>query len=93
MNTHHLTEEVGDPAVRDICNECVKEESPGHWVHERLLHLINLEMFVADTLLVDLDTRHGQNPVFFLQPAGVELTVRNDPQEDHTQGHCEQPRK
>lgn len=48
-------------------------------------------MFVADTLLVDLDTRHGQDPVFFLQPAGIELAVRNDPQEDYSQGHREQP--
>jgi hypothetical protein len=79
--TYQLAEEVGNTAVRDIRHESVEEECPGHGVNQSFLQLIGLEVLVADPLLVYAHARNGQNPVFLLQPARVQLAVGNEVEE------------
>ena len=77
--TYQLAEKVGNPTIRDIGNERIKEECPGHRIQQRLLHLVQLEVLVTDTLLVDPHPRDGEHTVFFLEPPSIQLAVRDNP--------------
>lgn len=85
-----MAEKVGDATIRNIGQQRVKEESPGHWVGESFFQLIHLEMFVSDPLLVDSNTLHGKDSVLFGQPSGVQLVVRNHVEEVKSQYDREQ---
>lgn len=80
-----MTEEISDTTVRNISNQSVKEKRPRHRVQQRLLNLIQLEMLITNTLLVNAHPRNSQDPVFFLQPACVQLVIRDNPEEDTAQ--------
>lgn len=89
---YQLTEEVGDTTVGDVGNQSVEEERPGHWVQQCLLDLVQLEVLVTNSLLVDADTRNSQYSVLFLQPARVQLVIRYDPEENAAQCDCQETR-
>ena len=48
-------------------------------------------MLIANALLVILYPRDGQNAVLFLQPAGVQLIIWNEPEEQEAQHDGQQP--
>jgi len=87
-----LVEEVGDTSIWDISNKRNEEERPCHRVHQRLLHLIELEMLISNTLLINPDSRNSQNPIFLLQPPRVQLAIRHDPEEYKSQRNSQQAR-
>lgn len=90
--TYQLTEEVGDTTIRNISNQRKKEERPCHRVQQSLFNLVQLEMLVANSLLVDAHPRDSQDPVFFLQPARVQLVIWDNPEEDAAQHDGQQTR-
>lgn len=85
-----MVEEVGDSPVRDISNKRNEEERPCHRVHQGFLHLIELEMFISNTLLVDPDSCDSQHPILLLQPARIQLAIWHDPEEYQPQGESQQ---
>lgn len=76
---YKLTEEVGNSAIGYICKHGEEEESPRHWIGESFLSLVQFEVLVSDTLLVDTDAGNGKDSVFLLQPACIKLTIRDNP--------------
>lgn len=86
MVRYQLVEEVGDTTIGNIGDQRIEKERPGHWVQQRLLNLIQLEMLISDSLLVVAHAGDGQHAVFFLQPPGVKLAVRDHPVENGAQG-------
>lgn len=88
--TYQLTEKVRDTAVGNIRNQRIEEEGPAHRIQERLLDLVQLEVLVTDTLLIDAYSSNGQNAVLLLQPAGIQLIIRHNPQENTTQHNSQQ---
>lgn len=84
---------LGWLTVRDICCKGVKDKRPGHRVGQCFFELIQLEVLVADALLVDPHSLHGQDTVFLLQPAGIKLIIRNQPVEPHAQRDGQEARK
>lgn len=86
MVRYQLVEEVGDPTIGNISNQRIQKERPRHWVQQRLLNLVRLEMLIPDSLLVFAHASDGQHAVFFLQPPGVKLAVRDHPVENSAQG-------
>lgn len=82
-----LAEEVRDPSVWNIGDQSVEDECPCKGVNESFLELIGLEMFVADTLLVDTDALNAESSVFFAEPASVELVVWHHEEEHDADGN------
>ena len=77
--TYKLTEEIGNSAVGDIRKHGEKEESPRHWISESLFSLVQFEVLVSNTLLIDTNTGDGKDSVFLFQPACIKLTVWDNP--------------
>lgn len=90
---YQLVEEVGDTSVRDIRNKRNEEERPCHGVYQRFFHLIELEMFISNTLLVNPHSRNSQHPIFLLQPPCVQLAIRHNPEEYQPQSEGQQAGK
>lgn len=85
-----MTEKVRDTAIGNIRNQRIEEEGPGDRVQESLLDLVQLEVLVTDTLLVDAHPGNGQNPILLAQPARIQLVIRHNPQENQTQRDSQQ---
>ena len=85
--TNQLAEKVGNATVGDVSNKGVEKESPGHRIHKGLLHLVYLEVLISDSLLVDSHSSKSKNAIFLLKPPGVELAVRDNPEEEYTQAN------
>lgn len=83
--TYQLTEKVCNTAVRNIRNQGKEKECPGHRVQESLLDLIQLEVLVTDTLLVDAHSGNSQNAILLVQPACIQLAIWDNPQENNPQ--------
>lgn len=89
---YQLVKKVGNTTIRYICNHRIEKESPSHRIQQRFLHLIQLEMFIPNTLLVNPHTRNSQHTVFLLQPPCIQLVIRDDPEKDGTQKDGKEPR-
>jgi hypothetical protein len=85
QETNQFAEEVGHAAVGDVRYHGINEEHPCHGIQQSFLSLIELEMLVPDSLLTDLDPRNSQDAFFSLQPASVQLVIRDDSEEDKPQ--------
>jgi hypothetical protein len=70
--------------IRNVSNQGVEEECPSQRIQQCLFELVHFEMLVSDTLLIASDTLNGQNPIFLAQETGIELTVRDNPEEDES---------
>lgn len=86
-----LAEEVRNPSVGNIGDQSVEDEGPCKGIQESFLELVELEVLVADTLLVDADTLDAESSVIFAEPASVELVVRHDEKEDDADGNSNKP--
>ena len=89
---YQLVKKVGNTTIRYISNHRIEKESPSHRIHQRLFHLIQFEMLIPNTLLVNPHTRNGQHAVFLLQPPCIQLVIRDDPEKDGTQEDGQEPR-
>lgn len=49
-------------------------------------------MLIADALLVDAHAGDGQHAILLLEPAAVQLVIRDDPEEDDPEGDGEEAR-
>jgi hypothetical protein len=87
--SYQLREEVAYSAVGDVGCESIEDERPCQGVRECFFQLVHFKMLVADSLLVDSDSLDGQDTVSRLQPPCVELVVRDDEEEDNSQGRGE----
>lgn len=85
MVHYQLVKEVGETAVGYISNQRIQKECPRHRIQQCLLDLIQLEMFIPDSLLIIPHPGDGQHAIFFLQPPSVELAIRHHPEENGTQ--------
>lgn len=48
-------------------------------------------MLVPDSLTVHPDALDSKDPVFLAEPATIQLVIRNDPEEDDSDGGSEKP--
>ena len=86
---YELAEEVADTAVGDITGEGEEDEGPGQGVEEGLFQLVDLEMLVSNSLLIDANSFDGQAPVIFAEPACIELIVWDQREEKAADSRCQ----
>ena len=79
-----LGEEVADAAVWNVRHTGIEGERPRQWVEQGFFELVQFEMLVPDTLLVDADSLHRQYSVGLAQESCVELVIGHDEEEDAT---------
>jgi len=87
---YQLTEEIGNTSIGNIGNKSIEKESPSHRIQKRLLNLIQLEVLVSNTLLVNADTSNSQDAIFLVQPARIELVIWHNPEENQTKTNGQQ---
>lgn len=75
--------------IRNICNESIKDKSPGHGIEKSLLELVHLEMLVTNSLLIDADSLDCQYTILWTEPASVELIVGHEEQEEDSDTYRE----
>ena len=68
--------------IRYIGRAGVKNKCPRQRVGQGLLQLIQLEVFIANPLLVDAHTLNRESAVLFAKPSSVELIVWHHEEED-----------
>jgi hypothetical protein len=67
-----------------IRNERIEEERPAQRIKQGLLHLVELEVLVTNTLIVHSNALNGKDAVFFAEPAAVHLVVWHCPEEENS---------
>jgi len=76
---------VGDSlTVRYISNERIEEERPAQRIKQGLLHLVELEVLVTNTLIIHSNALDREDLVFFAEPTAIHLVVWHCPEEDDT---------
>lgn len=84
-----LAEEIGDSPIGYICNQSIEGKSPCERVEKCFFQLVELEVLVADTLLIDSHPFDSKLTVIGTEPASIELVIGHEDEEQGANRHCQ----